>query len=85
MTAAIPAVDGAGAGLTVRARALWDALAKAAGLPLARLLGGTLEPVPAYNSNGLGLIPPAAAGDCRGTCCASRRRLRRRSLSRDRP
>ena len=43
--------------------ALWDALAKAAGLPLARLLGGTLEPVPAYNSNGLGLIPPAAAGD----------------------
>jgi mandelate racemase len=40
--------------------ALWDALAKAAGLPLARLLGGTLEPVPAYNSNGLGLIPPAA-------------------------
>src|SRR5205814_1228701 len=43
--------------------ALWDALAKAAGLPLARLLGGTLAPVPAYNSNGLGLIPPAAAGD----------------------
>ena len=43
--------------------ALWDALAKAAGMPLARLLGGTLEPVPAYNSNGLGLIPPAAAGD----------------------
>jgi mandelate racemase len=43
--------------------ALWDALAKAAGLPLVRLLGGTLAPVPAYNSNGLGLIPPAAAGD----------------------
>jgi mandelate racemase len=43
--------------------AVWDALAKAAGLPLARLLGGTLAPVPAYNSNGLGLIPPAAAGD----------------------
>jgi mandelate racemase len=43
--------------------ALWDALAKAAGLPLARMLGGTLEPVPAYNSNGLGLIPPATAGD----------------------
>src|ERR1700722_14931820 len=36
--------------------ALWDALAQAAGLPLAPLLGGTLEPVPAYNSNGLGLI-----------------------------
>ena len=43
--------------------ALWDALAQASGMPLARLLGGTLEPVPAYNSNGLGLIPPAAAGD----------------------
>ena len=43
--------------------ALWDALAQAAGLPLARLLGGTGEPVRAYNSNGLGLIPPAAAGD----------------------
>ena len=43
--------------------ALWDALAQAARIPLARLLGGTLEPVPAYNSNGLGLIPPAAAGD----------------------
>ena len=43
--------------------ALWDALAQAAGLPLARLLGGTMDPVPAYNSNGLGLIPPAATGD----------------------
>jgi len=43
--------------------ALWDALAQAAGLPLARLLGGTLAPVPAYNSNGLGLIPPEAAAD----------------------
>ncbi|MEM7224770.1 MAG: enolase C-terminal domain-like protein [Pseudomonadota bacterium] len=37
--------------------AAWDALAKAAGLPLARLLGGTLAPVPAYNSNGLWLTP----------------------------
>src|SRR5690349_15418977 len=35
--------------------AIWDALAKAAGLPLARLLGGKLAPVPAYNSNGLWL------------------------------
>ena len=33
--------------------ALWDALAKVAGLPLARLLGGTIGPVRAYNSNGL--------------------------------
>ena len=38
--------------------ALWDVLAQAAGLPLAVLLGGTPNPVPAYNSNGLGLIPP---------------------------
>ncbi|HEY6353186.1 MAG TPA: mandelate racemase, partial [Burkholderiaceae bacterium] len=30
--------------------AAWDALASAAGLPLARLLGGTLRRVPAYNS-----------------------------------
>src|SRR6476646_11973494 len=43
--------------------ALWDALAQAAGLPLAALLGGTLSPVPAYNSNGLGLIPPERAAD----------------------
>ena len=43
--------------------ALWDVLAQGAGLPLARLLGGTPGPVPAYNSNGLGLIPPDAAGD----------------------
>ncbi len=39
--------------------AIWDALAKAAGMPLAVLLGGTLGPVPAYNSNGLWLIDPA--------------------------
>ena len=38
--------------------ALWDALARATGLPLARLLGGELHPVPAYNSNALGLDPP---------------------------
>jgi len=43
--------------------ALWDALAQRAGLPLAAFLGGTPGPVPAYNSNGLGLIPPEAAGD----------------------
>lgn len=33
--------------------ALWDALAKTAGLPLACLLGGQVGPVRAYNSNGL--------------------------------
>jgi mandelate racemase len=35
--------------------AAWDALAKAANMPLAVFLGGTAEPVPAYNSNGLWL------------------------------
>lgn len=36
--------------------AAWDALAKNAGLPLARLLGGEPRPIPAYNSCGLGII-----------------------------
>lgn len=36
--------------------AAWDALARARGLPLARLLGGTPRPVAAYNSCGLGMI-----------------------------
>ncbi len=36
--------------------AAWDALARAQGLPLVRLLGAAPRPVPAYNSNGLGLI-----------------------------
>lgn len=35
--------------------AIWDALAQAAGMPLAVLLGGSIGPVPAYNSNGLWL------------------------------
>jgi mandelate racemase len=43
--------------------AAWDALAKAAGLPLCRLLGGTPGPVPAYNSNGLWLHAPAAVAE----------------------
>ena len=42
--------------------ALWDALARAADLPLAVYLGGTLGPVPAYNSNGLWLTDPASLG-----------------------
>ena len=37
--------------------AMWDALAKALGLPLVVLLGGTVGPVRAYNTNGLWLIP----------------------------
>ena len=43
--------------------ALWDALAVAAGTPLARLLGGAPRPVRAYNSCGLGLMSPPAAAD----------------------
>ena len=37
--------------------AVWDALAKAAGLPLAELLGGSLGRLRTYNTNGLWLIP----------------------------
>ena len=43
--------------------ACWDALALAAGKPLVVLLGGAPRPIPAYNSNGLGLMAPAAAAD----------------------
>jgi mandelate racemase len=39
--------------------AAWDALAKAAGVPLCVLLGGSVGAVPAYNSNGLWLKAPA--------------------------
>jgi mandelate racemase len=38
--------------------AAWDALAKARGVPLCVLLGGSVGPVKAYNSNGLWLHPP---------------------------
>ena len=43
--------------------AAWDAVARAAGMPLASYLGGTPRPVPAYNSCGLGLKDPAAVAD----------------------
>jgi mandelate racemase len=48
------------AGLDV---ACWDALAQAAGMPLVAFLGGVPRPIPAYNSNGLGLMPPEACAD----------------------
>lgn len=48
------------AGLDV---ALWDALSIAAGLPLVSFLGGSPRPIPAYNSNGLGLMAPEKVAD----------------------
>jgi mandelate racemase len=43
--------------------AAWDALAKAADLPLCVLLGGSVGPVKAYNSNGLWLNQPDAVAE----------------------
>ncbi len=43
--------------------AAWDALAKACGLPLARLLGGEPREVPAYNSCGLGIVGAERAAE----------------------
>jgi mandelate racemase len=43
--------------------ALWDAVAVAAGQPLATLLGAAPRPIRAYNSCGLGLMGPPAAAD----------------------
>jgi mandelate racemase len=69
--------------------ACWDALAQAAGLPLATLLGGRPQDVPAYNSNGLGLIEPQAAAEqakellAEGGFQAVKIRLGRPSLAED--
>ena len=43
--------------------AVWDALAKAAGVPLCVLLGGSVGPVRAYNSNGLWLQGPRVVAE----------------------
>jgi mandelate racemase len=43
--------------------ACWDALAIAAGKPLAEFLGGKREAISAYNSNGLGLMPAEKLAD----------------------
>jgi mandelate racemase len=43
--------------------AAWDALGKAAGMPLATLLGGDVGPVDAYNSNGLWLTEVDGLGE----------------------
>jgi mandelate racemase len=41
--------------------ACWDALARAANIPLVRLLGAEPRPIPAYNSCGLGLMDDLGA------------------------
>jgi mandelate racemase len=44
--------------------ACWDALAQAGSAPLSKLVGGTRDRIPAYNSCGLGLMAPdALAGE----------------------
>src|ERR1700692_672449 len=43
--------------------ACWDALALAADVPLATLLGGQAKQIPAYNRCGLGLAAPDAVAD----------------------
>ncbi len=69
--------------------AAWDARAQAAGLPLATYLGGTIAPVPAYNSNGLWLTPldglaaEAAALVAEGGFTALKMRLGRDRLADD--
>ncbi len=69
--------------------AAWDALAKAAQMPLASFLGGTIGPVPAYNSNGLWLTPidelagEAAALAAEGQFTGLKLRLGRERLADD--
>jgi mandelate racemase len=43
--------------------ACWDALATAAGVPLAKLVGAEPRPIPAYNSCGLGLMATDVLAD----------------------
>jgi mandelate racemase len=69
--------------------AAWDSLAKAADMPLAVFLGGTVGPVPAYNSNGLWLTPveklaaEAAALVAEGAFTGLKLRLGRETLADD--
>jgi mandelate racemase len=68
--------------------ACWDALARAAGLPLARLLGAQTSRIPAYNSCGLGLMPPQKLADeaerlLAGGFTAMKLRLGYRTLAED--
>ncbi|MCZ6604805.1 MAG: mandelate racemase [Alphaproteobacteria bacterium] len=43
--------------------AFWDAAARAANKPLAELIGGAIQPIDAYNSNGLGIIDASQAAE----------------------
>jgi len=69
--------------------AAWDALAKAVGMPLATFLGGTVDSVPAYNSNGLWLRDVSALANeacelvSEGGFQALKLRLGREKLSED--
>lgn len=69
--------------------AIWDALSKAANMPLATLLGGSPGPVRAYNSNGLWLKPLEELGDeaaalvSEGNYSAIKMRLGRTSIKDD--
>jgi mandelate racemase len=50
--------------------AAWDALARAAGVPLRVLLGGSIGAVPAYNSNGP--LVEISGGSCKRGCRVTR-------------
>lgn len=69
--------------------AAWDVLARAADVPLAVLLGGSVGPVAAYNSNGLWLKAPAEVAEEAMVLCdeggfgALKLRLGRERLSDD--
>lgn len=68
--------------------ACWDALAIAADMPLATLLGGAPRRIPAYNSNGLGLMPAERLRDeavrlCEGGFRALKLRLGYETLAAD--
>jgi mandelate racemase len=43
--------------------AAWDALAQAHAVPLVKLLGGSVKPIPAYNSTGLWIQPVETLAD----------------------
>ena len=69
--------------------AVWDAVAKAAGQPLAQYLGASTGPVRAYNTNGLWLLPVEQLGDealslvAEGNFSAIKMRLGRESVRAD--